>query len=65
MWMDGLTLMIQISVLHLQGHDLLFLCVGQIIGSRALRAASPVNVMSPLILFVVQGCKGQDVQKQQ
>ena len=55
--------MIQISVLHLEGHDLLFLCVGQIIGSRALGAASPVNIMSPLILFVVQGCKGQDVQK--
>ena len=63
--MDGLTFMIQISVLHLEGHDLLFLCVGQIIGSRALRAASPVNIMSPLIFFVVQGCKGQDVQKEQ
>lgn len=63
--MDGLTLMIQVSVLHLEGHDFFFWSMRQVIGGCALRAAPPVDVMSSLILLVVQGCEGQDVQKQQ
>lgn len=63
--MDGLTFMIQVSVLHLEGHYLLFLCMSKIIGSSTLWATSPVNIMSPLVFFVVQCCKGQNVQEQQ
>lgn len=63
--MDGLTLMIQVSVLHLEGHDFLFWSMGQIVGGCALRATPPVDIVSPLILLVVQGSESQDVQKQQ
>lgn len=63
--MDGLTLMIQVSVLHLERHDFLFWSMGQIVGGCALRATPPVDIVSPLVFLVVQGSESQDVQKQQ
>lgn len=50
---------VQVRVLlHLQGHDLLLLSVGQIIGSAPLGATAPMDVVSSLVLFIVKSSKG-------
>lgn len=52
-------------LLHLQGHDLLFLSVSQIIGGTPLGTAAPVDVMPSLVLLIVKGGKGQNVEEEQ
>lgn len=52
-------------LLHLQGHDLLLLSVGQVVGSAPLRAAAPVDIMPALILLVVKSSEGQNVEEEQ
>lgn len=52
-------------LLHLQGHDLFLLSVGQVVGSAPLRAAAPVDVMPALVLLVVKSSKGQNVEEEQ
>ena len=54
-----------VQLLHLQGHDLLVLDVRDVIGSVPLRAGAPVGLVASLVLLVVEGGKGQDVQEQQ
>lgn len=51
-------------LLHLQGHDLLLLSVGQVVGGAPLRAAAPVDVMPALVLLVVKSGEGQDVEEE-
>lgn len=70
MWVEGIphpsAVPVQVRVLlHLQRHDLLLLSVSQVIGGAPLGAAAPVDVMPPLVLFIVKGSKGQDVEEKQ
>lgn len=70
MWMQAVpnpsAIPIQIWVLfHLQGHNLLLLSVGQIIGGTSLRAAVPMDVVPSLVLLVVKRSECQNVEKEQ
>lgn len=52
-------------LLHLQGHDLLFLSVSQVVGGVPLGAAAPVDVMLPFVLLVVERSESQDVEEEE
>lgn len=67
-------LVLELLLLHLQGHQLLALQVGHVVGrggrvrwSRvALRGGdTPVGLMPPLVLLVVEGSESEDVEKEQ
>lgn len=67
-------LMLQLLLLHLQRHQLLALQVGHVVGGGrrvggggvALRGGdTPVGLVPPLVFFVVEGSKGQDVQEEE
>lgn len=66
--------MLQLLLLHLQGHQLLALQVCHIVGCGgcvgwsgvALRSGdAPVCLVPPLVFLVVERSKGKDVQKEQ
>lgn len=61
--LQRLTLVVQL--LHLQGHDLLVLDVRDVVGGVPLRAGAPVGLVASLVLLVIEGSEGQDVQEQQ
>ena len=65
---------LQLLLLHLQGHQLLALQVGHVVGGGrraggrrvALRGGdAPVGVVPPLVLLVVQRGEGEDVEEEQ
>lgn len=66
--------MLKLLLLHLQGHQLLALQVGHVVGvgGRVGRAAvalrrgdTPVCLVPPLVLLVVERGEGEDVQEEQ
>lgn len=57
---------VQVRVLfHLQGHDLLLLSVSQVVGGVPLGAATPVDIMPPFVLLVVERGKSQNVEEEE
>lgn len=65
MSLQGLTLMIVLQLLHLQGHDLFVLDVSDVVGRVSLGTGAPVGLVAPLVLLVVERRKGQDVQEEE
>lgn len=69
-WVQGVAhspaVPVQVRVLlHLQGHDLLLLGVSQVVGRAPLGAAATVHIVPALVLLVVEGGEGQDVEEEQ
>ena len=62
--LQGLTLVIMLQLLHLQGHDLFVLDVSDVICGISLGTGAPVRLMAPLVLLIVQRRKRQDVKEQ-
>lgn len=67
-------LVLQLLLLHLQGHQLLTLqvghvvgCGGRVAGSRVAlrRRDAPVGLVPPLVFFVVECSEGEDVEEEQ
>lgn len=68
-------LVLQLLLLHLQGHQLFVLQVGHVVGGGRRRASRggaalrgghvPVGLVAPLVLLVVERCEGQDVEEEQ
>ena len=65
---------LQLLLLHLQGHELLALQVGHVVGGGgrvggggvSLRGGdAPVGVVSPLVFLVVERSEGEDVEEEQ
>lgn len=55
-----------LRVLHLQGHDLLLLAVGQVISRDALLRGQPVpSHLVPFVTFVVKCGEGEDVEEEE
>lgn len=63
--LQRLAVVVVFQLLHLQGHDLLVLDVRDVVGGAPLGAGAPVRLVAPLVLLVVEGGEGQDVQEQQ
>ena len=63
--LQRLAVVVVFQLLHLQGHHLLALHVRDVVGGAARRAGPPVRLVAPLVLLVVEGGEGQDVQEEQ